>query len=132
MAAADPTTTSARGRLARLALEAALATPGVLAPNAGPAGLHATWIDGERLAGVRVTAEAGGTWSVELGLTAEIIPLPALAEAVRVRVERAANFAGVGALVGDVDVAVLDVEGDRPGGPGTVAGTAAPPGTAVA
>lgn len=99
-----------RERLARLALEAALATPGVLAPNAGATGLHATWIGGERLPGVRVSAAPGGSWSVELGLTAGLVPLRPLAESVRARVERALAFAGLAGIVSEIDVAVLDVE----------------------
>lgn len=99
-----------RERLARLALEAALATPGVLAPNAGATGLHATWIGGERLPGVRVVAHAGETWTVELGLTAGLVPLHTLAAEVRGRVERALALAGLAGAVSEVDVALLDVE----------------------
>jgi len=126
-----------RERLARLALEAALATPGVLAPNAGVTGLHATWIAGGRLPGVRVIASAGETWSVELGLTAGLVPLRPLADAVRGRVEHALALAGLRGAVSEVDVALLAVEeGDRlPTTPAVPAeamtGTAAPEGAVV-
>lgn len=125
-----------RARLARLALEAALATPGVLVGNAGATGLLATWIGGQRLPGVRVTPAGSETWSVELGLTAGFVPLHPLADAVRARVERALALAGLAGVVSVLDVALLDVEEENRLPPAAapaaaVAGTTAPAGVVV-
>lgn len=96
-------------RLARLALVAALAVDGVLAADAGPRGLVVTCDGAALLRGVRVAAEAGGRYSVDLGLRVRLMPLPALAEAVRARVTRNAQLACIADLLGAVTVTIQDV-----------------------
>ena len=99
-------------RLARLALDAALDVDGVLAADAGPRGLVVTRDGTALLRGVLVAAEAGRRYSVDLGLRVRLVPLPALAEAVRARVARNARLGGVGDLLGAVTVTVQDVVDD--------------------
>lgn len=101
---------SERARLARVALDAALAAPGVVAASAGPLGLHATLAGTERLAGVSVAAVDEGRYAVDLYLTTALVALPTLAGDVRDRVIRAAHRAGLASAVGPVNVTVVDVE----------------------
>lgn len=105
--AAEPTR---RVLLARAALGAALAVPGVAGPTAGRAGLHVTADRSERLAGVTAAADAGGRFSVDLYLVARLVPLAPLVEAVRRRVADAAMAAGLGDALGAVNVTIADVE----------------------
>ncbi len=101
---------SARMRLARLSLDAALAVDGVLAVDAGSRGMHVTAGGASVMRGVRVAAEPGGRYSVDLGLRARMVALPALAEAVRERIARRARLAGAGDQLGAIDVTFHDVE----------------------
>ncbi len=64
---------------------------------------------GDRLPGVLATALPGGAYGVEIHLVTELVPLRELAERVRSRVERAAASAGLGELLGPVDVTIEDV-----------------------
>lgn len=98
-----------RTRLAQLALDAVLSVDGVLAADAGRRGMHVT-VDGARLVrGVRVVAEAGERYSVELGLQARLQPLGPLAERVRERVRTAVAEAGLQDRLGAVSVTFHDV-----------------------
>lgn len=98
-----------RGRLADIALDAALSVDGVLAADAGRTGMHVT-VDGARLVrGVRVIADTDGRYSVELGLRTRMEPLGPLAERVRERVRAAASTAGLRDRLSAVSVTVHDV-----------------------
>ena len=102
-----------RARLASVALGAALSVDGVLAADAGPRGLHATASGGTLVRGVRVVAEPGGRYGVELGLQAGVEPLQPLADRIRERVRRRAEATGLAARLGPVSVtfyAVLDAD----------------------
>lgn len=103
---------SPRVRLARLALDAALSVDGVVAADAGPSGLHVTAGGTSLVRGVRVAAEPGGRYSVDLGLRARVVALPALADAVRARVARNALLAGSGHELGEIGVTFHDVVED--------------------
>jgi hypothetical protein len=100
---------SPRLRIARLAAEAAIATPGVLALRAGPPGVRMTAGAGRRVDGVVVTAAPDGRYQVELHLVCGLVPLPALAEAVRSAVLMATAEAGLGDAVGPVHVRVEEI-----------------------
>ena len=101
-----PTVPSARVRLGRLALEAALAVPGIVRGHPGRMGLAFTNDGGERLQGVVATALADGRVGVELHLEAELVPLRPLGDAVRAAV---ASRAGSEHPLGPVDVRFEDV-----------------------
>lgn len=119
--AAFPTTVapgSPRVRLAALALEAALAVDGVLAADAGPGSTHVTTSGSTSLPGVLVVAESAGHYSIDLGLRARLVPLAALADAVRARVVRSITRAGLGDLIGAIGVTFHDVVA-----PGAVSGS---------
>lgn len=100
---------SPRVPLARLALEAALALPDVVGADAGPHGLRVT-VDAPAglLRGVSVTAQADGRYAVDLCLTARMVPLVALSEEIRSRVEAAARRAG---LADRLDAVSVDFAG---------------------
>lgn len=101
---------SPRTGLARVALEAAVAVDGVAAGNAGPTGQYVTSWGGVRLAGVVATAQGAGCFSVDLFLTAELVPLHELGECLLVVVGEAVREAGLGDRLGNVSVSFLDVE----------------------
>ena len=106
---------SSRVQLAEVALRAACGVPGVLSGEAGPGGLLVTeGPGGELLTGVRVVAEPGGRYSVELGLRSGLVPLHPLGEAVRGALTGAAGAAGLERQLGTVSVAVLDIDGATP------------------
>jgi hypothetical protein len=102
---------SERVRLARLALGAASAVPGVAGATAGRPGVVVTAdpTAGRVLQGVTVAAGADGLYQVVLRLVALPVPLHALADEVRRRVVRAAAADGLAARLGDVDVEIADV-----------------------
>jgi hypothetical protein len=105
---------SDRVRLATLALHAACSVDGVLTGEAGPSGLLVTSVPGgDRLDGVQAVAEPDGRYSVEVGLRARLVPLPALAAAVRARITQAATAAGLESQLGPVSVAFFAL--DHPG-----------------
>lgn len=108
-ASPDAIGVSERVRLARAALAAALATPGVAGGRSGPSGLRTTGDVPVPLIGIGVTAAPGGTYEIVLCLAAELVPLGALADRVRVRVAEAAGTAGLADLVRSVDVEFVDV-----------------------
>lgn len=106
---------SDRAQLAAVALGAACGVEGVLGGEAGPSGLLVTsGPDGELLAGVRVIAEPGGRYSVDLGLRAGLVPLHPLGETVRDRFTRAAAAAGLGDQLGTITVTFLALDGAAP------------------
>jgi hypothetical protein len=83
-------------RLARLALEAALAAPNVVGAEAGLGGMRVIADPaGGVLRGVSVTADGGGRYAVDLCLVACVVPLVALGEEVRRRVQASAQRHGL-------------------------------------
>jgi len=99
-----------RVELARVALEAAVGADGVVGGNAGPSGQYVTGYAGTNLAGVVAAAEGAGRFSVDLFLTAELVPLPELGERLPGVVRDAVADAGLGGRIGAVSVSFLDVE----------------------
>jgi hypothetical protein len=98
--------------LAALALEAALGTPGVIAGHAGPNASAVTACPSGLLRGVVVAAVAGGRYTVDVHLIARPVPLHALGDAVRARIERRSRAAGLAEIVGMVSVSFEDVVED--------------------
>lgn len=100
-----PSAGSPRVRLARLALEAALAAPNIVAAEAGLEGMRVT-ADGAGgvLRGVSVISEGGGRYGVDLCLVACVAPLVALGEEVRRRVRASAQRNGLDDQLGSVNV----------------------------
>jgi hypothetical protein len=101
---------SPRLELASLALGAALATRGVVCGNAGTRGVYVTRADDALLTGVVAVAEPGGRYSIDLFLTAALVPLHPLATRVRKAVAAAAAGAGLGERLGALSVSFLDVQ----------------------
>lgn len=102
---------SVRQEVARAALHAARALPGVAGGDPGPARMCIT-SDPELgpLHGVAVTAQSDGRYAVELCLVARLVPLHPLAEEVRAAVEATAAARGLAHRLGTVDVAFADVQ----------------------
>ncbi len=107
---------SPRIELARVALEAALALPGVIAGNAGERGIYMTRSAETQLTGVLAVAEPGDRYSVELYLTAALVPLPQLGEQVREAVSSAAQRTGMRGQLGELTITFLDLEPRETGG----------------
>ena len=96
---------SSRVRLARLALEAALAVPNVVAAEAGLHGMRVIADPaGGVLRGVSVTADGGGRYAVDLCLVACLAPLVPLGEEVRRRVQASAQRNGLADQLSTVSV----------------------------
>ena len=96
---------SDRVRLARLALDAALVVPDVLGAEAGLHGVRVTADPPARLLrGVSVIAQPDGRYAVDLRLVALMVPLVALAEEVRRRVQASAGRRGLADRLGTVNV----------------------------
>src|SRR6185312_10576063 len=96
---------SVRVRVARAALQAALAMPGVLGSDSGPSRGRVTADPASGpLVGVLVTAQSDGRYAVDLSLVADMVPLPALAEEVRARVRRRLDDEELGDVLGVVNV----------------------------
>ena len=76
-------------------------------------GRHATIVGSERLQGVVVAALRGGRYSVDLYLTAELVPLGPLAGRLREAVRRNVRAIGLEELLGPVDITFLAIEGPR-------------------
>ena len=104
-----PASASMRLRLATLARAAALATPGVVALDAGRTGIRMTASEGLRVDGVACAALGDGRYQLSLHLVAAMVALRPLADAVRARVERGVAIADLADRLGPVDVAVEDV-----------------------
>lgn len=82
--------------------------------------MHVTAGGTSTVRGVRVAAEPGGRYSVEVGLRARMVALPALADAVRERIARSAGLSGAGDQLGAIDVTFHDVEEAVAGFPASV------------
>jgi hypothetical protein len=99
------TRASDRVRLARLALDAALVVPDVLGAEAGLHGVHVTADPpAGPLRGVSVIAQSDGRYAVDLRLVAGVVPLVALGEEVRRRVQASAGRGGLADRLGTVNV----------------------------
>jgi hypothetical protein len=114
--ASAPRAGSVRLRIASVAADAAIATPGVAGLESGPLGRSVTIGGGRRVEGVRVGALSGGRYEVELHLACELVPLRPLAEAVRARVLDAVASAGLSEATGPVHVHVEEIADPEPGG----------------
>lgn len=100
-----PVAVSPRLRLARVALGAALVVPDVLGAEAGPQGMRVTADPPAGLIrGVSVIAQADGRYAVDLCLVASVVPLVALGEQVRRRVQASARRDGLADQLGTVNV----------------------------
>lgn len=88
-------TPSERVRLARLALESAIAEDGVAGADSGPLGLRLTQGGGEIVQGVTAAVTAGGRYELTLHLVGRLVPLRPLSDGVRAAVEQAAASAGL-------------------------------------
>ncbi|UJA19088.1 hypothetical protein HJD18_01950 [Thermoleophilia bacterium SCSIO 60948] len=99
---------SDRAALARLAHEAALATPGVAGASRGPGASYRTQTGGYVLDGVSVIVAADGSYRVGLCLVAAPTPLHDLAIEIRRRIARDVATAGVDAP-GAVDIRFDDL-----------------------
>jgi hypothetical protein len=100
-----PSADSPRVRLARLALEAALAAPNVVAAEPGVHGMRVTADPpGGVLRGVSVISEGGGRYAVDLCLVACVAPLVPLGEEVRRRVQASAQRNGLADQLSTVSV----------------------------
>jgi hypothetical protein len=108
---------SPRVRLARLALDSALAVEGVVAGHAGPHGVGTVEDAGRHLRGVTAAALPGGRYEVGLHLVAAPVPLRPLAERVRERVHRAAARLALEDRLGPVNVAFEDLLDPAEAGP---------------
>ncbi|HEY4276746.1 MAG TPA: hypothetical protein VGM91_00930 [Conexibacter sp.] len=95
---------SDRVRLARVALDAAIAVPKVVRGEAGRDVQRVTVDGGERLEGVLAIAQPDGRYGIELRLVAQLVPLHALAEDVRAKVRGAAARAGLERSLGEVNI----------------------------
>lgn len=117
MARVPPSTP--RVRLARLALDAALALPEVADGSSGPAGSTVTGDRGEVLRGVSASAAGGGRYDLTVRLTVNPTPAPlhALAERLRDSIAQAARRAGLGTPLGRIDVHFADVARGPEAGP---------------
>jgi hypothetical protein len=104
-----PAAASERVALAQLALEGALSVEGVVSSSAGPSGVWITADDSGRVPGVVAAALRDGGYGLSLHLVVRPVPLHALAERVRERVARNAATAGLGEVLGPVDVSIEDV-----------------------
>ncbi len=111
---------SPRSRLARVALQAAIALPQITVGVRGAQRVWATVDAGEILEGVVATARPDARFDVELHLVAQwpFGSLFALADQVRTRVQRAAARAGLGGILGQVTVAFEDVRDQASDGVG--------------
>lgn len=104
--------TTPREEIARLAFEAAARTRGVVGPAFDPDRRWSTRYGDTMLPGVVCLPIASGGYSVELHLVASLVPLLALADEVRERVERALSSGGLVSEVRQIDVAFEDIAGE--------------------
>jgi hypothetical protein len=100
---------SPRVQLARVALDAALTTSGVVRGDAGPNGTCVTGDGAGTLPGVSVVAAPGGRYEVSLRLVAELVPLLELGARVAERVRAGAAGAGLADRMGELRVQWGDV-----------------------
>ena len=100
---------SDRVRLARVALESALAVPGVVRGEPGPRVARVTADGSELLSGVSAIAQSDGRYEIDLRLVARLVPLSPLADNVRAHVHAAAARAVLATTLGSVDIEFADV-----------------------
>ncbi len=82
----------------------------MLGSDPGPSGVRVTADPASGpLIGVSATAQSDDRYVVDLSLVADMVPLPALAEAVRARVRRRADDEQLGAVLGAVNVEFASV-----------------------
>jgi hypothetical protein len=98
---------SDRVRLAQIARETALAVPGVVDLDSGPAGLCVTVGGGVRVAGVSSAAALEGGFDVSLRLVCELVALRPLADRVRAAIRTAATDAGLATQTVTILVAAI-------------------------
>lgn len=98
-----------RQRLAATAIAAALSVDGVVAGNAGAQGTFLTGAGPARLPGVLAVARQDGRVDLDLQLTARVVPLHPLGEAVGHAVTEQARAAGLEDVLGRVTVRFADV-----------------------
>jgi uncharacterized alkaline shock family protein YloU len=111
---------SERVRIARLAHAAVTAAPGVARLDAGSNRTFVAADPAGPLEGVSAAARADGRYDVAIALVASYgTSLHGLADVLRDRVQGRAAEAGLGTLVGAIDVHVEDVEAP----PGLAAGS---------
>ncbi len=94
-------------KLARLAVQAAVAVPGVAAPHRSP--MHRTADSATTAEGVLVVAQSGERYSVSLHLVARPVPLEALGRLVRSEVEVQVAQAGLADALGTLTVRFEDI-----------------------
>jgi hypothetical protein len=108
-----PVSVSRAGRVARVARDAARSLDEVADATSG----RGRWATPDRdgaVGGAIAVARPDGRFDVELHLIARPVPLHALGERIRERIDRDARQAGVAELVGPVDIVFEDVE-EAPG-----------------
>ena len=93
-----------RVRLARLALDSALAEAGVAGPDAGPLGLRMTQGGGERVPGITAAITPDGRYELSMHLIGRLEPLRPLSESIRTATLAAARGAGLGERLGPVNI----------------------------
>lgn len=98
-----------RVRLARLALDSALAEAGVAGPDAGPLGLRVTQGGEERVPGITAAVTPDGRYELSIHLIGRLGPLQPLAESIRTATQEAARGAGLGERLGPVNIRWEDV-----------------------
>ncbi len=92
-------------RLARVALQAALGVPDVVAAEPGLEGVRVSSDPvGGVLRGVSVTADGGGRYAIDLRLVACVAPLVPLGEEVRRRVQAGAQRSGLADQLSTVSI----------------------------
>jgi hypothetical protein len=100
-----------RLQLARLVADVAARQDGVAALDAGPRERRSTVSGDERVPGVVVIADdPAGRYAVSVYLRARFVDLRALADDVRAAVRAAAVQHGLEPVLGDVRIAVTDIE----------------------
>lgn len=115
---AEAGTPSERVRLARLALDSALAENGVTGADSGPLGLRLTQGGGEVVQGVTAAVTPDGRYGLSLHLIGRLVPLGPLGDRVRAAIEQAAASAGLAERLGAVHIAWEDVS--APGDPAPI------------
>lgn len=94
-------------RLAHMARDVAMRTPGVVRTDVGPGGLFVSVGDGQRVEGVTCVAATDGGYEISLRLVCALMPLEPIAEQVRTGIGARAVTAGI--PVSSVNVQVADV-----------------------
>lgn len=100
-----------RIRLARLAVDAAGSCPGVAGLDRGTGDRWSTRVGTERLPGVVVIADGDpGTYGVTVHVRARLTDLHVLADDVRHAVRAAAGSAGLDDHLGEIRIAITDID----------------------